>query len=129
MSLREPVSVLRALARVSAVALAALLLAPAQAARGASPNAAALQVALRAHGTYSGTIDGIAGPRTIAGVRAVQRRAGLAVDGLAGPRTRRALGRLGRPPYGSRTLRRGRVGWDVAVLQFLLETHGFPCGA
>ena len=111
------------------MALAALLLAPPQAARGASPNVAALQVALRARATYFGTIDGIAGPRTIAGVRAFQRRAGLAVDGIAGPRTRRALGRLGRPLYGTRILRRGSIGWDVGVLQFLLETHGFPCGS
>jgi hypothetical protein len=34
--------------------------------------------------------------------------------------TRRALGRLGRPSFGRRTLRRGAVGWDVSVTQFLL---------
>jgi peptidoglycan hydrolase-like protein with peptidoglycan-binding domain len=83
-----------------------------------------LQVALRAHGLYHGRIDGVAGPKTRAAVRTFQRRRGLAVDGIAGPQTRRALGRLGRPLFGSRVLRRGHVGWDVSVLQFLLDRRG-----
>ena len=53
---------------------------------------------------------------------------GLAADGIVGPRTRRALGAQGRHPIGSRPLRSGHRGWDVAALQFALETHGFPCG-
>jgi peptidoglycan hydrolase-like protein with peptidoglycan-binding domain len=97
-------------------------------ARAASVSVAALQVALRAHGTYSGAIDGIAGPGTAAGLRRLQRRAGLVVDGIAGPATRRALGALGRHPIGSRPLEAGDRGWDVAALQFALETHGFPLG-
>lgn len=91
-------------------------------------DVAALQVALRSAGVYAGSIDGIRGPGTAAGVRAVQRRAGLAADGVAGPATRRALGRAGRPPYGSRTMRSGHAGWDVAALQFKLGGHGFPSG-
>lgn len=91
-------------------------------------NAAALQVALRAAGLYSGTVDGVAGPRTAAAVRAAQRNAGLPVDGIAGPATRRALGRLGRPGYGSRLITSGAVGWDVSALQFSLAAHGFPSG-
>jgi murein DD-endopeptidase MepM/ murein hydrolase activator NlpD len=47
---------------------------------------------------------------------------------VVGPRTRRALGALGRHPVGSRPLRAGARGWDVAALQFALETHGFHCG-
>src|SRR5919201_1927309 len=43
----------------------------------------------------------------------------------AGPRTRARLGRLGRPLFGARTLTRGRIGWDVSVLQFLLARGGF----
>ena len=43
-----------------------------------------------------------------------------------GPAARSA--RQGRHPIGSRPLRRGQRGWDVAALQFALETHGFPCG-
>jgi murein DD-endopeptidase MepM/ murein hydrolase activator NlpD len=57
-----------------------------------------------------------------------QRGARLAADGVAGPRTRRALGRRGRPALGARVLRRGRRGWDVAALQFLLAWRGFPSG-
>jgi hypothetical protein len=101
----------------------------APAARAESPDAAALQVALRALGLYDGTVDGIAGPATRAAVSRFQARRGLAVDGIAGPRTRRALGRRGRPGLGSRPLREGARGWDVAGLQFLLGTHGFPSGA
>jgi peptidoglycan hydrolase-like protein with peptidoglycan-binding domain len=112
---------------MSAAAVAASLLAPATAS-AASSRVAALQVALRAHSVYGGAVDGIAGPATIAGVRRIQARAGLAVDGIAGPLTRRALGRHGRHPVGSRPLRQGHRGWDVAALQFALETRGFPCG-
>lgn len=102
--------------------------APGVASARGSANTAALQVALRAAGVYAGDVDGIRGPATTAGVRALQRRAGLSVDGIAGPRTRRALGRRGRPVFGSRVIRRGHVGWDVAALQFKLATRGFPSG-
>ena len=47
---------------------------------------------------------------------------------MAGPATRRALGRRGRPRLGTRVLRAGTRGWDVAGLQFLLARHGFPSG-
>jgi murein DD-endopeptidase MepM/ murein hydrolase activator NlpD len=103
----------------------ACLAAPAHA---ASTRVAALQVGLRAHGLYTGAVDGIKGPQTVAGLRAFQRRKGLVADGVLGPRTRRALGRLGRHFLGSRPLRAGDVGWDVAQLQFLVESHGFPLG-
>jgi LysM repeat protein len=94
----------------------------------ANPQIAGLQVALRAHGMYHGAIDGVQGPRTKAAIRAFQRRRGLTVDGLAGTRTRRALGRLGKPLYGRRILRRGAIGYDVAVLQFLLRRSGYRIG-
>ena len=93
-----------------------------------SANVAALQVALKAHGDYTGSIDGIAGPGTRAAVRRFQRRAGLVVDGIPGPLTRRALGRRGGPRWGSRTLVEGARGWDVVVLQFKLARRGFPSG-
>jgi hypothetical protein len=99
-----------------------VLAAPAQA---ANPQLAGLQVALRSHGLYLGPIDGIAGPRTVAAVRAFQRRSGLHVDGIAGPETRRALGPLGQPLFGNRrVLGLGSFGWDVAVLQFTLARAG-----
>ena len=96
----------------------------AAAAARADPQVAGLQVALRAYGLYSGPIDGIKGPATSRGVRRFQRRVGLAADGKAGPATRRALGALGRPLFGKRTLRRGAFGWDVSALQFLLARSG-----
>lgn len=98
--------------------------APAALAAGRNPQVAGLQVALRAQGLYRGAIDAIAGPETVAAVEQFQRSHGLPVTGHAGPRTRRALGPLGRHLFGSRILRRGDFGWDVAVLQFLLVRHG-----
>jgi murein DD-endopeptidase MepM/ murein hydrolase activator NlpD len=94
-----------------------------------SADVAALQVALRAKGLYTGTVDGVRGPQTRAAVRRFQARRGLAVDGIVGPATRRALGRRGRPRLGARTLAAGARGWDVAALQWLLARHGFPSGS
>lgn len=107
--------------------LCTLALAPAAGAYSRAETAA-LQVALRSAGLYSGTVDGIAGPGTTAAVTAAQRNAGLPADGVAGPATRRALGRLGGPGLGSRAITAGAVGWDVAALQFSLAAHGFPGG-
>ena len=109
-----------------AALVVAALAAPAASAQRA--DVAALQVALRAHGLYAGTVDGLRGPLTTEGVRRFQARRGLVVDGIAGPRTRRALGRRGRPRLGSRVIAHGARGWDVAGLQFLLGRHGFPSG-
>ncbi len=84
------------------------------------PNVAALQVGLRARGVYAGPVDGLAGPGTVAAVRA------LGGSGLFSARTRAKLGRLGRHPLGSRAVAGGAVGWDAAALQFMLAWHGFP---
>ena len=95
-----------------------------------NPQIPGLQVALREKGFYHGAIDGIAGPMTARGVRAFQRNARITVDGIAGPQTRRALGRLGRPLWGQRTLiTRGTMGWDVSVLEFFLARRGLQPGA
>ena len=107
---------------------AAVLVLPAAAAAAGSADVAALQVALRAKGAYAGTVDGVPGPSTTNAVVRFQKRVGLAVDGVAGPRTRRALGRLGAPLLGSRTLRLNSVGGDVAALQFALAWQGAPSG-
>jgi murein DD-endopeptidase MepM/ murein hydrolase activator NlpD len=94
-----------------------------------SPDIAALQVALRAAGTYGGTIDGVPGPATTSALRRFQATRGLAADGVAGAATRTALGRRGRPALGARTLRPGMSGFDVAALQFRLAWRGFPSGS
>jgi peptidoglycan hydrolase-like protein with peptidoglycan-binding domain len=104
--------------------LAATSLAAGSAARCASTRVAALQVALFQRGYYRGPFDGIAGPQTLRATRRFQRRHHLAPDGVAGPRTRRKLGRWARHDLGDRLLRRGRRGWDVAELQFLLRRSG-----
>jgi peptidoglycan hydrolase-like protein with peptidoglycan-binding domain len=89
-----------------------------------TPYVAGAQVALRAHGLYPGPIDGVRGPQTVRATRTFQRRHGLAVDGVVGPRTRAKLGKLGRPLFGARLIRRGMVGWDVSTLQFRLSKGG-----
>ena len=114
--------------RFAVLALTAALVAPAAAHAAGNPQIAGLQVALRAHGLYLAQIDGISGPKTAAAIHAFQRKHGLHV-GLADARTRRALGPLGRPLFGSRTLKRGDFGWDVSVLQFLLTRRGVYAGA
>src|SRR5437868_14720364 len=96
---------LRTLAVTGAALAASLLLVGTAAA--ANPQTAGLQVALRAYGLYTGPIDGIAGPATAAATREFQRRHHLAPDGLAGARTRAAMGVLGRPLFGRRTIVRG----------------------
>src|SRR4029078_3155369 len=101
---------------VCVMALALCVRAPAGA-QAASARVAALQVALRAHAMYSGSVDGLAGPATTAAIRRFQAAKGLAAAGVVGRRPRRALGTLGRHPVGSRPLRLGHRGWDVAALQ------------
>jgi LysM repeat protein len=113
---------------VALISLAGLLAATPVAHAGVNPQIAGLQVALRAHGLYLSQIDGIAGPRTAAAVQAFQRKHGLHL-GAADAATRRALGPLGGPLFGSRVLSGGDFGWDVSVLQFLLTRRGIYSGA
>jgi L,D-transpeptidase ErfK/SrfK len=115
----------------SAVALACAaicLSAPAAATAGAA-DTAALQAALRMHGTYVGPIDGIFGAQTRRAVRRFQRHKGLVVDGVVGRRTLTALGPFARHRLGSRMLRAPKIGWDVAALQYLLARCEVSTGA
>ena len=114
---------------LTVLAFAVLLALPSAAQAAGSANVAALQVALRGAGYYSGAVDGVAGAGTAAAVRRFQARNGLVADGVAGAATRAALGRRGRPAWGSRTMTAGDRGWDVAVLQFKLAWRGFPSGS
>jgi murein DD-endopeptidase MepM/ murein hydrolase activator NlpD len=94
---------------------------------GADARIAAVQVALRAGGAYSGSIDGLLGPQTAAAMRTYQKR-----SRLARLTERRAFSliirRLARPLLGQRILRFGATGADVVALQFRLAQHGFPSG-
>ena len=106
------------------MALATVALFAGVAAASANPQLAGLQVALARHALYSGPIDAEPGPLTRAGVVRFQMNHGLVPDGIVGPRTRQALGALGRPLFGTRVIRAGMKGWDVAVLQYLLTSGG-----
>jgi len=110
-----------------ALALGCVLVFSAPAAAG--PKVAAVQVALKRLGLYNATVDGVRGPLTKAAIASFQRRRGLAVDGVVGPRTRAAFGKRGRPAFGSRTMKRGDRGWDVAATQYILARRGYPPGA
>jgi peptidoglycan hydrolase-like protein with peptidoglycan-binding domain len=110
-----------------ALAVGCLLVFSAPAAAG--PKVAAVQVALKRLGLYNATVDGVRGPLTKAAIVTFQRRRGLAVDGVVGPQTRAAFGKRGRPAFGSRTMKRGDRGWDVAAMQYILARRGYPPGA
>jgi LysM repeat protein/peptidoglycan hydrolase-like protein with peptidoglycan-binding domain len=92
----------------------------------AAPSAriAALQVALRSHGLYKGSVDGVSGPMTRAALLTFQRNHRIRATGKVGMATRCQLGRLGTPLLGQRVLSRGRVGWDVTSLEFRLRRYG-----
>jgi peptidoglycan hydrolase-like protein with peptidoglycan-binding domain len=119
---------MRLVRKTGASALVLAVLVAAAPADGSTVEVAALQSALQGLRLYSGFVDGIEGPLTREGIVALQRRRGLRVDGIAGPETRRALGWRGRPGLGSRVMRSGDRGWDVAALQFLLQRAGHGAG-
>lgn len=110
-----------------ALALGCVLVFSAPAAAG--PKVAAVQVALKRVGLYNATVDGVRGPLTKAAIASFQRQHGLVVDGVVGPQTRAAFGKRGRPAFGSRTMKRGDRGWDVAAMQYILARRGYPPGA
>jgi peptidoglycan hydrolase-like protein with peptidoglycan-binding domain len=119
---------MRSIRGIGAAVLVVVLTAVPAHADAPPARVAALQVALKSLHLYRGYVDGIRGPLTRHGVVAFQRRRGLRVDGIAGPKTRRALGWRGRPGLGSRVMRFGNRGWDVAALQFLLQRAGHGPG-
>ena len=92
------------------------------------PQVAGLQVALASKRLYAGPVDALPGPMTASAIRSLQRQRSLPVTGTLTVATQKALGRLGRPFFGQRVIKRGMVGWDVSVLQFLLATYGFDVG-
>jgi hypothetical protein len=92
------------------------------------PQVAGLQVALAAKRVFAGPVDGLPGPITATALRSLQRQYELPVTGTLTAETRARLGKLGRPYFGQRVIKRGMVGWDVSVLQFLLAAYGFDVG-
>jgi murein DD-endopeptidase MepM/ murein hydrolase activator NlpD len=111
------------------IALALVLALALPAPSTAGPKVAAVQVALKRVGLYNATVDGVRGPLTRAAIARFQRRRGLSVDGVVGPQTRQAFGKRGRPAFGSRTMKLGDRGWDVAAMQYILARRGYPPGA
>ena len=83
-----------------------------------------LQSLLKALGFYTSNVDGAFGPVTEAAVKRFQRQHGLTVDGWAGPQT---MARL-RANTGAR-LARGATGPEVVDLQRRLKSLGFYDGA
>lgn len=83
---------------------------------------AELQELLVAHGFSKVRVDGNFGYVTEAAVKAFQRQHGLRIDGCVGQKTWTALKTTIQP--GSRLLRQGHTGADVAVLQSLLHING-----
>ena len=104
--------------------MAAFLLLSGPAVAAPSARVAALQIGLRANGLYGGAIDGVSGPLTRNAVLRLQRKSGIRPTGRVGHATRCELGKLGKPLLGQRSLARGRVGWDVSVLEFRLRRYG-----
>ncbi len=109
---------------VIVVAAAFCLALAGHAAAAPSARIAALQVALRSHGLYSGAVDGVNGPLTRSALLTFQRNHRVRATGKLGMATRCKLGRLGTPLLGQRVLSRGRVGWDVTSLEFRLRPYG-----
>ena len=84
---------------------------------------AELQELLIAHGFAKLRVDGNFGYLTEAAVKALQRQHGLRIDGCVGPKTWIVLKTTIQP--GSRLLKRGHTGADVAELQGLLRVNGY----
>jgi peptidoglycan hydrolase-like protein with peptidoglycan-binding domain len=73
-----------------------------------------LQMVMTRLGYYTGPIDGVYGPATTAGVKAMQTALGVTVDGVYGPETHAAL--------------KGAGDSIVASLQTALATYGYYTG-
>ena len=58
----------------------------------ATANIKEVQTVLKKWGYYTGVIDGINGPKTIAAVKRFQKKYGLTQDGIVGPKTAAKMG-------------------------------------
>lgn len=75
----------------------------------------AIQHLLRAQGFYKGRVDGVYGPKTVAAIKAFQRKNGLKADGVAGSQILPKL---------VVTLRRGSRSEAVRAAQVLARSAG-----
>ena len=92
-----------------------------------------LQKVLKELGIYSGEITGNAGPKTIAAVKAFQKKYGLTADGKVGPATWAKLqavaGSSASGTTASSSLKEGMSGEKVKELQRKLKSAGFLSGS
>ncbi len=84
-----------------------------------------IQTRLKNWGYYTGSVDGIYGTKTVAGVKYFQRKNGLAVDGVCGVRTLAALGVRAPAAQSSGVTNRSN---DLALLSRIIsaESRGEP---
>jgi len=95
-----------------------------------SPLVADIQRALRRHGFDPGPIDGIAGPRTVAAVRAFQRRVGERPDGVADTALLRDLKRTPATEYADGAPGPARGSDPLAgLIRALSDLFGLPAAS
>ena len=93
-------------------------------------NVKRLQRALLEAGYNIGSsgVDGYFGSGTERAVKKFQADNGLDDDGIVGPKTWDMLDNIGSSKQITRLLRYGSTGWDVKILQQLLNNRGYNCG-
>jgi murein DD-endopeptidase MepM/ murein hydrolase activator NlpD len=101
---------------------------PADAGVTVDPRIAAVQITMRSRLLYRGPVTGVVDGRTTSAIAILQKRLGVAADGIFGPQTRARLFPYGTPVLGTRLLKVGSKGYDVALLRVALAFHGFPSG-
>lgn len=88
-----------------------------------------LQQTLKAMGLYTGDITGNCGDKTVAAIKAYQKKIGVKEDGIAGSATwAKLLTESTKPAASGKTLRKGDEGEDVRAFQRDLKAAGYFAG-